>query len=41
MLKSSLCDYSDEYIFVNGRIAITGDAGPAAGRTEAQLLAAR
>ena len=41
MLKSSLCDYSDEYIFVNGRIAITGDAEPAAGRTEAQLLAAR
>ena len=24
MLKSSLCDYSDAYILVKGRIAITG-----------------
>ena len=24
MLKSSLCDYSDAYIFVKGRITITG-----------------
>ena len=24
MLKSSLCDYSNEYIFVNGTITITG-----------------
>ena len=41
MLKSSLCDYIDAYILVNGRITITGDAGPAAGTSEAQLLAAR
>ena len=25
MLKSSLCDYSDAYILVTGRTAITGD----------------
>ena len=25
MLKSSLCDYSNAYIFVKGRIIITGD----------------
>ena len=24
MLKSSLCDYTDAYIFVEGRITITG-----------------
>ena len=24
MLKSSLCDYSDPYIFVKGKITITG-----------------
>ena len=24
MLKSRLCDYNDAYIFVEGRIAITG-----------------
>ena len=41
MLKSSLCNYNDAYIVVKGGITITGDAGPAAGRTKAQLLAAR
>ena len=40
-LKSSLCDYSDACILVKGNITITGDTGSAAGRTEAQLLAAR
>ena len=25
MLKSSLCDYSDSYIFVSGTIIITGE----------------
>ena len=24
MLRTSLCDYSDTYIFINGTIAITG-----------------
>ena len=29
MLKSSLCDYSDVYILVEGEtITVTGDAGP-------------
>ena len=28
MLKSSLCDYSDAYILVKGKITITGNAGP-------------
>ena len=45
MLKSSLCDYSDAYIFVKGRITITGESGlepdPDAPGTAAQLLAAR
>ena len=41
MLRSSLCDYADAYILNKGRITITGDAGPPAGRTEAQLLVAR
>ena len=27
MLKSSLCDYSDAYIFVKGTITITGAEG--------------
>ena len=25
MLRSDLCDYSDAYIVVKGRIAVTGD----------------
>ena len=41
MLRSNLCDYSDAYILVKGTITITGNAVPPAGRTEAQLLAAR
>ena len=41
MLRSNLCDYADAYILVNETITITWDAGPAKGRTEAQLLAAR
>ena len=41
MLKSSLCDYSDVYILVKEAIIITGNTGSPAGRTEAQLLAAR
>ena len=34
MLKSSLCDYSDAYILVKGRITITG-AGDNATETQA------
>ena len=45
VIKSSLCDYSDAYILVKGRITIAGDAVPEpipdARRTAAQLLAAR
>ena len=41
ILKSSPCDYGDAYILVKGTITITGNAGLPAGRTEAQLLAAR
>ena len=41
MLRSSLCDYADSYILVKETITITGNAGPSAERTEAQLLAAR
>ena len=41
MLRSNLCDYADAYMHVKGTITITGDAGPPAGRTEVQLLAAR
>ena len=41
MLRSNLCDYSDVYILVKGTITITGNARPPAGKTEAQLLAAR
>ena len=45
MLKSSLFDYSDAYIHVQGKITITGNAepepDPANPRTAAQLLAAR
>ena len=41
MLRSNLCDYADAYILVKGTIKITGHAGPPAGRTEAQFLAAR
>ena len=45
MLKSSLCDYSDAYILVKGKVTITGNAGPERDpdnpRTEAQLLALR
>ena len=32
MLKSSLCDYSDAYILVKGRITITGAGDDAAAR---------
>ena len=32
MLKSSLCDYSDAYLFVKGAIAITGEGADAAAR---------
>ena len=32
MLKSSLCDYSDAYILVNGRIIIAGEGTHAAAR---------
>ena len=32
MLTSSLCDYSDEYIFVKGKIRITGAGDDAAAR---------
>ena len=32
MLKSSLCDYSDAYIFVKGTITITGAGDDAAAR---------
>ena len=32
MLKSSLCDYSDAYILVKGKITITGAAADAATR---------
>ena len=41
MLRSNLCDYADSYIVVKGPITITGSVGLPAGRTEAQLLAAR
>ena len=45
MLRSTLCDYSDAYIIVKGKITITANAGPqpVAGnpRTAAKLLAAR
>ena len=32
MLKSSLCDYSDAYILVKGKITITGAGDDAAAR---------
>ena len=32
MLKSSLCDYSDAYIHVKGKITITGAGADAAAR---------
>ena len=32
MLKSTLCNYSDAYIFVKGRITITGEGADAAAR---------
>ena len=32
MLKSSLCDYSDAYILVKGKITITGEGDDAAAR---------
>ena len=38
---SSLCGYSDAYMLVKGTIKITGNAGPPAGRTDAQILTAR
>ena len=34
MLKSSLCDYSDAYILLKGKIAITGTGNNAAARQE-------
>ena len=41
MLRFNLCDYADSYILVKGTITIIGSAGPPAGRTGAELLAAR
>ena len=41
MLRYNLFDYADSYILVKGTITITGSAGPVAGRTGEQLLAAR
>ena len=32
MLKSSLCDYTDAYILVKGKITITGEGDAAAAR---------
>ena len=32
MLRSSLCDYSDAYILVKGKITITGEGVDAAAR---------
>ena len=32
MLKSSLCDYTDAYILVKGKITITGEGDDAAAR---------
>ena len=32
MLKSSLCDYSEAYILVKGKVAITGAGDDAAAR---------
>ena len=32
MLRSSLCDYSDAYIFLKGKITITGAGDNAAAR---------
>ena len=32
MLKSSLCDYSDAYIFVKGKVTITGAGDDIAAR---------
>ena len=32
MIKSSLCDYSDAYIFAEGKITITGAGDDAAAR---------
>ena len=34
MLRSSLCDYSDAYILVKGRITITGAGADAAARQD-------
>ena len=34
MLKSSLCDYSDTYILVKGRITITGAGDDAAAKKQ-------
>ena len=34
MLKSSLCDYSDAYILVKGKITITGRGAHAAAREQ-------
>ena len=42
MIRSSLCDYEDVCILVNGTIAaITGHARESARRTEAQIQTAR
>ena len=40
MLKSSLCDYSDAYILVNGTITVnnTADAGAAANNTNKKVI---
>ena len=32
MVRSSLCDYSDAYVLVKGKIAITGGGADAAAR---------
>ena len=41
MWKLSLCVYSDAFILFIRNIAVTRDAEPSAGRTDAQLVAAR
>ena len=40
MLRSSLCDYSDAYIFVKGNIAVsnTAGAGAAASNTNKKVI---
>ena len=40
MLKSRLCDYSDAYVLVRGRISMEGNAGSLERRAAAQIEAA-